>query len=55
MIGPVFAEFSKDYKNIHFIKVDVDELEDVSGDQGVEGISLIRNCLFFYIFVKRNF
>ena len=42
MIGPIFAEFSKDYKNIHFIKVDVDELEDVSGEQQVAGICLIR-------------
>ena len=40
MIGPIFAKYSKEYKNIHFIKVDVDELEDVSGAEGIEGIYL---------------
>ena len=37
MIGPVFVDHSKNYTNVHFVKVDVDELEDVSGAAGVEG------------------
>ncbi len=35
MIGPVFAQLSTKYTNLQFIKVDVDELEDVSGEAGV--------------------
>jgi hypothetical protein len=37
MIGPVFVDLSKEHKNLHFIKVDVDELDDVSQQQGIEG------------------
>ena len=53
MIGPIFVEFSKDYKNIHFIKVDVDELDDVSGEQRIEGIRLTRNGFFVTVLLKR--
>ena len=38
MIGPFFVELSDKYTNIQFIKVDVDELEDVSGEAGVSAM-----------------
>ena len=38
MIGPYFEELSKVYTNLTFIKVDVDELEDVSGEAGVSAM-----------------
>jgi thioredoxin 1 len=40
MIGPIFENFSKDkdYSNVKFIKVDVDELEDVSSEAKVEAM-----------------
>ena len=34
-IGPIFEEFSKSFSQINFIKVDVDELEDLARSQGV--------------------
>ena len=38
MIGPYFEQLSKEYTNVNFIKVDVDELEDVSGEAGVSAM-----------------
>jgi len=38
MIGPVFVELSTKFTNIQFIKVDVDELEDVSAEAGVSAM-----------------
>lgn len=35
MIGPFFDELSNKYTNLKFVKVDVDELEDVSSEAGV--------------------
>ena len=35
MIDPFFERFSKSYTDLVFIKVDVDELEDVSAEAGV--------------------
>ena len=35
MIDPFFERLSKSYTNLVFIKVDVDDLEDVSGEAGV--------------------
>jgi thioredoxin 1 len=38
MIGPFFEELSKKYTNLKFIKVDVDELEDVASEAGVSAM-----------------
>jgi thioredoxin 1 len=35
VIGPVFEELSNTNTNLKFVKVDVDELEDVSSEAGV--------------------
>ncbi len=35
MIGPFFEELSNKYTSLKFVKVDVDELEDVSSEVGV--------------------
>ena len=38
MIGPVFAELSTAFRNIHFIKVDVDENEETAARIGVQAM-----------------
>jgi thioredoxin 1 len=38
MIAPYFEELSKQYTNLKFIKVDVDELEDVAAEAGVSAM-----------------
>ena len=38
MIGPYFEQLSKEYTNVNFIKVDVDELDDVSAEAGVSAM-----------------
>ena len=38
MIGPVFAELSTSFRNIHFIKVDVDENEETAARIGVQAM-----------------
>ena len=38
MIGPFFDELSKKYTNLKFIKVDVDELEEVASEVGVSAM-----------------
>ncbi len=38
MIGPYFEELSKTNTNLKFLKVDVDELEDVSSQAGVSAM-----------------
>lgn len=38
IISPYFEELSKKYPSIKFIKVDVDELEDVSSEAGVSAM-----------------
>ena len=38
MIAPFFEELSKTYTSVQFIKVDVDELEDVSSAAGVSAM-----------------
>ncbi len=35
MISPFFEELSGTYTSLKFVKVDVDELEDVSSEAGV--------------------
>lgn len=37
---PIFEKLSNDekYKNVQFIKVDVDELQDVSSDAGIRAM-----------------
>ncbi|KAF8983175.1 Cytoplasmic thioredoxin isoenzyme 2 [Entomortierella lignicola] len=35
MISPAFETFSKDFTDIEFVKVDVDELSQVSQDAGI--------------------
>jgi hypothetical protein len=41
MIGPYFQELSTKYKNITFIKVDVDAADEIAASCGIEGIRLI--------------
>ena len=41
MLGPVVEELSNKYDNIKFIKVDVDECEDVARQYGVMSIPTI--------------
>ena len=38
MIGPYFDELSKRYEKAKFIKVDVDELDDVASEAGVSAM-----------------
>ena len=38
MIGPFFDELSKKYTDVKFIKVDVDELDDVASEAGVSAM-----------------
>ena len=45
MISPFFDELSKQYTEISFLKVDIDDLEDVSTDAG---ISAVPTFLVYY-------
>lgn len=38
MIGPFFDDLSKKYTGLKFVKVDVDELEDVTSEAGVSAM-----------------
>ncbi|RNA11463.1 cytosolic thioredoxin Trx1 [Brachionus plicatilis] len=38
MIAPFLEQLSKDYTSIQFIKVDVDELEEISSEAGVSAM-----------------
>lgn len=38
MIAPFFEELSKTYTSVKFIKVDVDELEDITAEAGVSAM-----------------
>ena len=38
MISPIFEKLSEEIKGVTFLKVDVDELEDVSAEQGVSAM-----------------
>jgi thioredoxin 1 len=38
MIAPFFEELSKKYPSLKFIKVDVDELDDIASDAGVSAM-----------------
>jgi hypothetical protein len=38
MIAPFYEELSKKYTDLKFLKVDVDELEDVSSQAGVSAM-----------------
>ena len=38
MFGPIFEKVSKDYKDIKFIKVNVDESEDICKKYGIMSI-----------------
>jgi thioredoxin 1 len=37
-MGPYFDELSKKYTNLRFIKVDVDELDDVAAEVGINAM-----------------
>ncbi len=41
MFGPVFENASKEYKNINFYKLNVDEEEDISKELGIMSIPTI--------------
>jgi thioredoxin 1 len=38
MISPIFEKLSEEFKDVTFLKVDVDELEDVSAEQGISAM-----------------
>eukprot|EP00520_Triparma_pacifica_P002957 CAMPEP_0118654750 /NCGR_PEP_ID=MMETSP0785-20121206/12557_1 /TAXON_ID=91992 /ORGANISM="Bolidomonas pacifica, Strain CCMP 1866" /LENGTH=103 /DNA_ID=CAMNT_0006547433 /DNA_START=19 /DNA_END=330 /DNA_ORIENTATION=+ len=38
MIAPIFAKLSDEYGGVNFVKVDVDELDDVAQEQGVSAM-----------------
>eukprot|EP01018_Ginkgo_biloba_P015721 Gb_20967 [translate_table: standard] len=38
VIGPVFNELSKKYQNVTFLKVDVDEMKDVTAEWDVQAM-----------------
>jgi thioredoxin-like negative regulator of GroEL len=38
MIAPIFAGFADTYGTVNFIKVDVDELEDVAAECGISAM-----------------
>eukprot|EP01064_Diplonema_japonicum_P020675 TRINITY_DN30261_c0_g1_i1.p1 TRINITY_DN30261_c0_g1~~TRINITY_DN30261_c0_g1_i1.p1 ORF type:complete len:228 (+),score=70.26 TRINITY_DN30261_c0_g1_i1:68-751(+) len=38
---PKYEELEKQYSNVQFLKVDVDELEEIAGDMGVNGLPYI--------------
>ena len=40
MIAPVFAELSHQYKSVTFIKVDVDEAEEIAAACNISGTRL---------------
>ena len=38
MMGPYFDELSKKYTSIKFVKVDVDELDDIAAELGISAM-----------------
>nr|XP_043878630.1 thioredoxin-like [Solea senegalensis] len=47
MIAPIFEELAEKYTNMVFLKVDVDEAEDVAANYEV-------NCMPTFIFIKNS-
>ncbi|XP_019951392.1 thioredoxin b [Paralichthys olivaceus] len=47
MIGPYFVELSNEYPNVVFLKVDVDEAEDVSSSCDIK-------CMPTFVFFKNG-
>jgi len=41
-IGPVFVVYSKTYTTVVFLKVDVDECEDVAAEQGISAMPTFK-------------
>lgn len=54
MISPYFEELSNKYDTIQFVKIDVDELNDVSGKCGVRAMPTYVKHLFTLFFKKHS-
>ncbi|XP_072019223.1 uncharacterized protein [Amphiura filiformis] len=47
MIGPKFKDMASDFPNCIFVKVDVDEFEDIAEEQGI-------NCMPTFVFFRKG-
>lgn len=45
MIAPTFEQLSKQYTNVNFVKVDVDEAQEVARKYGVAYVSIQENII----------
>ena len=55
MIAPYFESLAKSNPNIKFIKVDVDELEDIAAEAGVQAMPTfqVRKHALFRKFIEK--
>lgn len=42
MIAPFFAQFSEQYTNVEFVKIDVDELDEVAAECDISAMPTFR-------------